>query len=59
MGFNLLEGSHDYKVSVEDIKNSIKNFSNNGILVMNDPYLYTDKNLAVKGSEIFKEHPRP
>lgn len=54
-----IDGSHDYEVVIEDATNSIKNLSNNGILVLDDSSLYTDFNLELKGFKFFKGHPGP
>lgn len=54
-----IDGSHDYEVVVEDVNNSIRNLSPNGIMVMDDSSLYTDFSLEVRGVSIFKGHPGP
>lgn len=54
-----IDGSHDYEVVIEDTKNSIKNLSDNGILILDDSSLYTDFDLELKSVKIFKGHPGP
>ena len=54
-----IDGSHDYDVVLADVKNSIRNLSQNGILVMDDSSLYTDFNFKANGVSVFKGHPGP
>lgn len=49
-----IDGSHDYEVVIEDTKNSIKNLSDNGILILDDSSLYTDFDLELKSEKLLK-----